>query len=209
MRPVFADMVTEVQRSIGFFQSLDRKAKIGKRRDAGQHGEAAGPGAVSGQAPGLRSEGDRFVQQAERGVGGRRRRASRTTCWRFRTCYGLCLQGLGKGKLSHEPAAAGDPHAAADPGEKAVGRGGRGGDDAGLCVELSAFGTSAGRRCTSDKEVEGVKWKTALTQAKSVTDRQRRAGRRRRGQDGQARLAEEDRQGSGRLGGSPRCCGWK
>ena len=28
MRPVFADMVTEVQRSIGFFQSLDRKAKI-------------------------------------------------------------------------------------------------------------------------------------------------------------------------------------
>ena len=29
MRPVFADLVTEVQRSIGFFQSLDRKAKIG------------------------------------------------------------------------------------------------------------------------------------------------------------------------------------
>src|SRR5687768_14473347 len=29
MRPVFADMVTEVQRSIGFFQGLDRKAKIG------------------------------------------------------------------------------------------------------------------------------------------------------------------------------------
>ncbi|HEX5106020.1 MAG TPA: type IV pilus assembly protein PilM, partial [Pirellulaceae bacterium] len=28
MRPVFADLVTEVQRSIGFFQSLDRKAKI-------------------------------------------------------------------------------------------------------------------------------------------------------------------------------------
>src|SRR4029450_6469512 len=28
MRPVFADLVTEVQRSVGFFQSLDRKAKI-------------------------------------------------------------------------------------------------------------------------------------------------------------------------------------
>ncbi len=29
MRPVFNDLVTEVQRSISFFQSVDRKAKIG------------------------------------------------------------------------------------------------------------------------------------------------------------------------------------
>ena len=28
MRPIFNDVVTEVQRSIGFFQGLDRKAKI-------------------------------------------------------------------------------------------------------------------------------------------------------------------------------------
>ena len=28
MRPVFNDMVTEIQRSIGYFQSIDRKAKI-------------------------------------------------------------------------------------------------------------------------------------------------------------------------------------
>ena len=28
MRPIFNDLVTEVQRSIGFFQGIDRKAKI-------------------------------------------------------------------------------------------------------------------------------------------------------------------------------------
>ncbi len=28
MRPVFNDLVTEVQRSIGYFQGIDRKAKI-------------------------------------------------------------------------------------------------------------------------------------------------------------------------------------
>ena len=28
MRPIFNDMVTEIQRSIGYFQSIDRKAKI-------------------------------------------------------------------------------------------------------------------------------------------------------------------------------------
>ena len=29
MRPVFSDLLTEVQRSIGFFSSIDRTAKIG------------------------------------------------------------------------------------------------------------------------------------------------------------------------------------
>ena len=30
MRPVFSDLVTEMQRSIGYFTSIDRKAKIGR-----------------------------------------------------------------------------------------------------------------------------------------------------------------------------------
>ena len=28
------------------------------------------------------------------------RRRSRTTCWRSRVCYGLCVQGVGKGTLA-------------------------------------------------------------------------------------------------------------
>ena len=46
MRPVFNDFVTEVQRSIGFFTSINRNAKIGEGRRAGQRDEAARPAAV-------------------------------------------------------------------------------------------------------------------------------------------------------------------
>ena len=47
MRPVFNDLLTQIQRSIGYFTSIDRGAKIGRVRGAGQRHEAARPAEIS------------------------------------------------------------------------------------------------------------------------------------------------------------------
>lgn len=98
MRPVFSDLVTEVQRSIGFFQSLDRDAKISRILVMGN----------TIKLPGLQ-------QYLEKNLGlavgklesfGKLTGSSVVTAPAFRenlasfpVSYGLCLQGLGKAKL--------------------------------------------------------------------------------------------------------------
>jgi type IV pilus assembly protein PilM len=99
MRPVFADMVTEVQRSIGFFQSLDRKAKIANVVMLGNTVKL--PGLAQYLAKHLGYE----VKEVEsfHKLGGSEVIASssfKDNVLGFATCYGLCLQGLGRGKLS-------------------------------------------------------------------------------------------------------------
>jgi type IV pilus assembly protein PilM len=99
MRPVFADMVTEVQRSIGFFQSLDRKAKIGSVVMLGNTVKL--PGLIQYLAKHLGYE----VQEIDsfNKLGGSAVVSSpsfKDNVLAFSTCYGLCLQGLGKSKLS-------------------------------------------------------------------------------------------------------------
>src|SRR6185503_2721493 len=99
MRPVFADMVTEVQRSIGFFQSLDRKAKITGVVMLGNTVKL--PGLVQYLSKHLGYE----VQEIDsfNKLGGASVVAApsfKDNVLAFSTCYGLCLQGLGKGKLS-------------------------------------------------------------------------------------------------------------
>jgi type IV pilus assembly protein PilM len=99
MRPVFADMVTEVQRSIGFFQSLDRKAKISSVVMLGNTVKL--PGLIQYLAKHLGYE----VQEIEsfNKLGGSNVVTSpsfKDNVLAFSTCYGLCLQGLGKSKLS-------------------------------------------------------------------------------------------------------------
>src|SRR6476659_10558264 len=99
MRPVFADMVTEVQRSIGFFQSLDRKAKISNVVMLGNTVKL--PGLVQYLSKHLGYdviEIDSFNK-----LGGSSVVAApsfKNNVLAFSTCYGLCLQGLGKSKLS-------------------------------------------------------------------------------------------------------------
>src|SRR6476659_818571 len=99
MRPVFADMVTEVQRSIGFFQSLDRKAKISIVVMLGNTVKL--PGLVQYLSKHLGYD----VQEIEsfNKLGGSSVVAApsfKDNVLAFSTCYGLCLQGLGRAKLS-------------------------------------------------------------------------------------------------------------
>ena len=71
MRPVFNDLVTEVQRSISFFQSVDRTAKIGRVDHARQRHEAARAAKISGPKPGLRGDRSGGISRPERRGGGR------------------------------------------------------------------------------------------------------------------------------------------
>jgi type IV pilus assembly protein PilM len=98
MRPVFADMVTEVQRSIGFFQSLDRRAKINGVVVLGNTVKL--PGLVQYLAKHLgyeMKEVDSFNKLS--GTSVISSPSFKDNVLAFATCYGLCLQGLGKGKL--------------------------------------------------------------------------------------------------------------
>ena len=99
MRPVFADMVTEVQRSIGFFQSLDRKAKIESIVMLGNTVKL--PGLVQYLSKHL-GYPVKEIESFKRLTGSSVVTAPsfRDNLLAFGGCFGLCLQGLGKGKLS-------------------------------------------------------------------------------------------------------------
>src|SRR5687768_690265 len=99
MRPVFADMVTEVQRSVGFFQSLDRKAKIGKVVMLGNTVKL--PGLMQYLAKHLGYEVEELDSLRKlNGASVVGAPSFKDNVLAFSTCYGLALQGLGKGKLS-------------------------------------------------------------------------------------------------------------
>jgi type IV pilus assembly protein PilM len=99
MRPVFGDLVTEVQRSVGFFQSLDRKAKITSVVLLGNTVKLPGLGQYLSKHLGYDvKEVDSFNKLTGSGVVSAP--AFKDNVLTFGTCYGLCLQALGKGKLS-------------------------------------------------------------------------------------------------------------
>jgi type IV pilus assembly protein PilM len=99
MRPVFNDMVTELERSIRHFQSLDRKAEIANVVILGN----------TVKLPGLKQYLTKHLgynvidfESFERLTGDEvtRSPAFKDNLLAFGTCYGLCLQGLGKGYLN-------------------------------------------------------------------------------------------------------------
>lgn len=98
MRPVFNDLVTEIQRSVGFFQSLDRQAKLGRVVILGN----------TVKLPGLRQylsknlgqdvvKIDSFEHLQDNAISESPK--FKENHLSFATCYGLCLQGLGKSAL--------------------------------------------------------------------------------------------------------------
>ena len=98
MRPVFNDLINEVQRSLTFFNSMDKSAEI---KDLVLLGNAA-------KLPGLRQylnkqlEIDvRKVESFEKLTGGgvAGQKSFDENLLSFAPCYGLCLQGLGKSQL--------------------------------------------------------------------------------------------------------------
>ncbi|MDA1055551.1 MAG: type IV pilus assembly protein PilM [Planctomycetota bacterium] len=99
MRPIFTDLVTEVQRSIGFFQGIDRKAKI---RGVVLLGNTV-------KLPGLQQyisknlgydvlEFDSFKELSGASVLGSPQFSENVLA--YGVSYGLCLQGLGKARLA-------------------------------------------------------------------------------------------------------------
>jgi len=94
MRPVFNDMVTEVQRSIGFFRSLNRKADVNELLVTGNTVKMPGLAAYLGKNLGLDVHVlDRFNRLTGDDV--LTIPTFRDNAPTFAVCYGLCLQGLG------------------------------------------------------------------------------------------------------------------
>lgn len=99
MRPIFNDLVTEVQRSISYFQSIDRKAKIGKVIALGNAMRL--PGLQQYLAKNLGYdvvEVNNYPSLSGKGVVAAP--AFRDNLLSYAVTYGLCLQGLGKSALS-------------------------------------------------------------------------------------------------------------
>jgi type IV pilus assembly protein PilM len=98
MRPVFNDLVTEVQRSISFFQSVDRTAKIGRVITLGNAMKLRGLQKYLAQ-----SLGYEVINLDEyRGLSGAAvvgAPSFRENLLSFAVCYGLCLQGLKQSQL--------------------------------------------------------------------------------------------------------------
>ena len=98
MRPVFNDLQTELQRSLGFFTNLDRTAKIGKVVAMGNAFKLPGLRRYLAQSLGFEIERvDTF-----RGLVGAEVLATpafKDNILSFGVCYGLCLQGLQNGGL--------------------------------------------------------------------------------------------------------------
>ena len=99
MRPVFNDLVTEVQRSIGFFRSIDKKAEIGEMLLTGNTVKMPGLAAYLGKNLGLdvrvldkfeRLHGDDVLSLP----------TFRDNSTTFSVCYGLCLQGLKQSQIN-------------------------------------------------------------------------------------------------------------
>ncbi len=98
MRPVFNDLVTEVQRSIGFFRSIDKKAEITELLVTGNTVKMPGLAAYLGKNLGYEVHTlDRFNRLSGDDV--LSIPTFRDNAPTFAVCYGLCLQGLGLSQI--------------------------------------------------------------------------------------------------------------
>ncbi len=98
MRPVFADLVTELQRSIGFFRSIDRSAEIGRLLVLGNTVKL--PGLVQYLGKNLETEVIDLEEYNQlKGASVTRAPSFEENIASFGVAYGLCVQGLGKAKL--------------------------------------------------------------------------------------------------------------
>jgi type IV pilus assembly protein PilM len=98
MRGVFNDLLTEVQRSIGFYTGLDRNAEIGRVIALGNAMRLPGLQRYLGQHLGYDIE----PIESYRGLTGPNvvsAPAFKENLLSFAVCYGLCLQGLKQAKL--------------------------------------------------------------------------------------------------------------
>ena len=101
MRPVFNDLLTEVQRSIGFFQNIDRKAQIGGLIMLGNAIKLPGLQQYLAKNLGYELVNVDHERWSAR-LAGQSVLSSpqfKDNMHAFAVCYGLCLQGLGQAKF--------------------------------------------------------------------------------------------------------------
>ncbi len=99
MRPVFNDLLTQIQRSIGYFTSIDRDAKIGRVIALGNAMKLPGLQKYLSQNLGY-PVADVQKYRGITGDGVVAAPAFKENLLSFAVCYGLVLQGLGHAKLS-------------------------------------------------------------------------------------------------------------
>ncbi|MCA9234728.1 MAG: pilus assembly protein PilM, partial [Planctomycetales bacterium] len=98
MRPVFSDLLAEIQRSLGYFMSIDKQAQIGNVIALGNAMKL--PGLQRYLAQNLELEVkrvDEFQQLSAGSAAGAAQFKENTLA--FAVAYGLCVQGLGKSEI--------------------------------------------------------------------------------------------------------------
>jgi type IV pilus assembly protein PilM len=99
MRPVFGELLGEVQRSLSFFQNMDRSAKLGRIVALGNAMKLRGLHKYLAQNLDMEvTEFDAYKQLTGPSVIGSP--AFKENSLSFGVCYGLAVQALGKGRLS-------------------------------------------------------------------------------------------------------------
>jgi type IV pilus assembly protein PilM len=98
MRPVFNDLLTQIQRSIGYFTSIDREAKISRVIVLGNAMKLPGLQKYLSQNLG-HTVAEVRQYRGITGAGVVDAPAFKANLLSFAVCYGLVLQGLGKAKL--------------------------------------------------------------------------------------------------------------
>ncbi|MFZ4573991.1 MAG: type IV pilus assembly protein PilM [Phycisphaerales bacterium] len=93
MRPIFTDLAQDIQRSIGYFQSLNKDANLSRLIGVGSTFEL--PGLRKYLKQQLSLDVYRIEQFKRITVEGDRAQAFNTASLNLCTCYGLALQGLG------------------------------------------------------------------------------------------------------------------
>ena len=107
MRGVLNDFTSEVKRSLGFYSNTNRTAKIRKMIGLGNGFKL--PGLQKFLQQNLKQEVEKVDAFAK--LAGDEVKAApqfQDNLASFAVAYGLGVQGLGKGGLQHQPAAAGD-----------------------------------------------------------------------------------------------------
>ena len=98
MRPVFSDLLAEIQRSLGYFKSIDKSAKIGDVIALGNAMKL--PGLQRYLAQNLEQPVqpiEEFAHLSAGSASGARQFKENTLS--FAPAYGLCIQGLGKAEI--------------------------------------------------------------------------------------------------------------
>lgn len=98
MRPVFSDLLSEIQRSLGYFTSIDKKAKIGSVIALGNAMKL--PGLQRYLSQNLEMEVTPITEFEKLTAGSAAGKPQfKDNILSFAVAYGLCLQGLGKAEL--------------------------------------------------------------------------------------------------------------